>query len=47
MSDDEFLNGVLSLFPGATIGENENGEIIIETGLRYYGDDYIDMIGDK
>jgi hypothetical protein len=47
MSEEEFMNGVVALFPNALISENELGEIVIETGLKYFGDDYIDMTGDR
>lgn len=45
MNETQFLNKVLAIFPNAMIAENDSGETIIETGLRFDGDEYINIEG--
>ena len=47
MSEDEFLAKVLSLFPDALISEDENGEVVVCTGLSVWDGLFVSMRGGR
>lgn len=43
MTFEEFYQKVLALFPGAYIGEDNDGQLIVYTGMERNGHEVVDM----